>query len=208
MPTFLHVGCGQKRKDRTTAGFNRPEWSELRLDISPDADPDILADMTDMSTVPSESVDAVYSSHNIEHVYAHQVRQVLGEFRRVLRPDGFVVVTCPDLQLVAHFVAEGRLTEPLYTSSAGPISAMDIIYGHGAAIAAGRTYMAHKCGFTLRGLADALGGAGFGKILAARRRHALELWAVATKAEVEEAALQALGQAHFPPLSPTPSPPG
>ena len=31
MNTFLHVGCGHKRKDRTTAGFS--DWNELRFDI-------------------------------------------------------------------------------------------------------------------------------------------------------------------------------
>jgi hypothetical protein len=35
MKTFLHAGCGAARKDRTTRGFNTPEWNELRLD--PDA---------------------------------------------------------------------------------------------------------------------------------------------------------------------------
>jgi hypothetical protein len=35
MRTFLHVGCGGKRKDQTTGGFNTPAWNELRLDIDP-----------------------------------------------------------------------------------------------------------------------------------------------------------------------------
>jgi hypothetical protein len=27
------VGCGAKRKDLTTQGFNTPDWTELRFDI-------------------------------------------------------------------------------------------------------------------------------------------------------------------------------
>ncbi|HEY8572619.1 class I SAM-dependent methyltransferase [Phenylobacterium sp.] len=198
MPTFLHVGCGQKRKDRTTAGFNGPQWTEVRLDISPDVQPDVIADMTDMSPVDSGSVDAIFSSHNIEHLYIHEVPTALAEFQRVLKPDGFVVITCPDLQMVANFVAGGRLTEPLYTSPAGPISAMDILYGHGAAIARGQVYMAHRCGFTLQTLVNALTAAGFLKVAAKRRRPFLDLWAVASKADLPEAELQALARAHFP----------
>jgi predicted SAM-dependent methyltransferase len=38
-------------------------------------------------------MDALYSSHNIEHVFAHEVVPTLKEFRRVLKPDGFVVIT-------------------------------------------------------------------------------------------------------------------
>jgi predicted SAM-dependent methyltransferase len=71
MKTFLHVGCGPKHKDRTTRGFNRPEWRELRLDIDLNCNPDITGTMTEMSAVKDKSVDAVFSSHNIEHLYAH-----------------------------------------------------------------------------------------------------------------------------------------
>ncbi|ETR69140.1 MAG: Methyltransferase type 11 [Candidatus Magnetoglobus multicellularis str. Araruama] len=72
---FLHVGCGSRHKDQTTAGFNTPEWKELRFDIDPNNHPDILGEMTDMVTVPNGSVDAVYSSHNIEHLYPHEVQK-------------------------------------------------------------------------------------------------------------------------------------
>ncbi len=65
MRTFLHIGCGPKRKDQTTRGFNIPEWRELRLDIDPDVKPDIVGSMMDMSSVEDGGVDAVFSSHNI-----------------------------------------------------------------------------------------------------------------------------------------------
>ncbi len=97
MKTFLHVGCGPKRKNQTTKGFNTPDWTELRFDIDDSVAPDIIGTMTDMSAVASESVDAIFSSHNIEHLYAHEVPVALAEFLRVLKPDGFLVVTCPDL---------------------------------------------------------------------------------------------------------------
>ena len=128
MKTFLHVGCGPKRKDRTTAGF--AEWSELRFDIDESVQPDLVGTMTDMSSVSTESVDAVFSSHNIEHLYPHEVPVALSEFLRVLKPDGFAVITCPDLQAVCALVAEDKLTEPAYTSPAGLIAPLDILYGH------------------------------------------------------------------------------
>ena len=66
MKTFLHVGCGSKRKDQTTRGFHSADWQELRLDIDPSVRLDNVGTMIDMSDV---SVDAVFSSHNIEHLY-------------------------------------------------------------------------------------------------------------------------------------------
>jgi len=73
MKTFLHVGCGPKHKDKTTRGFNTPDWDELRLDIDASVKPDIIGSMTCMDSVPNASVDAIFSSHNIEHLYPHEV---------------------------------------------------------------------------------------------------------------------------------------
>jgi ubiquinone/menaquinone biosynthesis C-methylase UbiE len=198
MNTFLHVGCGSKRKDRTTAGFNREGWRELRLDIDPVVQPDLVGTMTDMSAVPSASVDAVYSSHNIEHLYPHEVPLALAEFRRVLRPQGFVVVTCPDLQSVCEAVAADRLTEPLYRSASGPVAPLDILYGHRPALAAGNLYMAHRCGFTRKVLGNTLQQAGFRAIALRRRPAAFDLWALARVEPMEQDALQALVNEHFP----------
>ncbi|WPL20233.1 class I SAM-dependent methyltransferase [Thiorhodovibrio frisius] len=144
MPHFLHIGCGPKHKDRTTAGFNTPDWQDIRLDIDPAVQPDILGTMTDMAAVESESMDALFSSHNIEHLYAHEVPVALAEFLRVLKPNGFAVITCPDLQSVCALVAEDKLTEPAYTAPAGPIAPIDILYGHRPSLARGNLYMAHK----------------------------------------------------------------
>ena len=161
MPTFLHVGCGQKRQAQTTRGFNQANWHETRLDIDPAVSPDILGSMTDMTAIADGRMDALYSSHNIEHLYAHEVPLALREFFRVLTPEGFAVITCPDLQTIAELVAQGKLTDKAYDSPAGPITPMDVIYGHSPSLAAGHLFMAHRTGFTLHTLIAALRHAGF-----------------------------------------------
>jgi SAM-dependent methyltransferase len=199
LPRFLHVGCGPKRKDSTTSGFNRPEWEEIRFDIDPAAHPDLLGSMTDLRPLTDESVDAVFSSHNIEHLYAHEAPVALAEFRRVLAPDGFLVLTCPDLQSVAALIAEDRLREPAYVSRAGPITPHDILYGHGPSMERGNLFMAHRCGFTRKTLAAALQQAGFPQIAGQRRgAPSFDLWVVATKTTVGEARVRALIADHFP----------
>jgi hypothetical protein len=75
----LHVGCGWPDPESLHDDFRGPEWRELRLDINPEVRPDIVADITGMPEVPSKSVDAVWSSHNVEHVFAHEVPKVFGE---------------------------------------------------------------------------------------------------------------------------------
>src|SRR6185369_2338492 len=84
----LHVGCGPPYEDNLHDRFRTAEWRELRLDIDPRVRPDIVDDITDMRTVPPESVDAVWSSHNVEHVYAYLVPRMFAEFLRVLRAGG------------------------------------------------------------------------------------------------------------------------
>ena len=148
MRKFLHVGCGPATKQNTTRGFNSDAWQEVRFDIDPDCGPDILGTIVDMAGVQSGSMDAIFSSHNIEHVFPHEVEPALKEFQRVLTDDGFVILTCPDLQSVCKAAAANGLTETLYVSPAGPISALDVLYGFRPAIAAGNHYMAHKGGFT------------------------------------------------------------
>ncbi|WP_292938413.1 class I SAM-dependent methyltransferase [Noviherbaspirillum sp.] len=197
--TFLHVGCGPARKDRTTAGFNTDEWAELRLDIDETVSPDIVGSMTDMSALPDSSVDAVFSSHNIEHLYAHEVPKALAEFKRVLKPDGFVVIACPDLQSVCALVAEDKLTAPAYESPMGPITPLDILYGHRPPMARGNLFMAHRCGFTKSVLIATLQTAGFATVAARRRAHPrYDLWALATVQPFDEPELRALAAAHFP----------
>jgi SAM-dependent methyltransferase len=200
MRNFLHVGCGPKRKNQTTRGFNTPEWAEIRLDIDASVQPDVIGTMVDLSAVESDSVDAIYSSHNIEHLYPHEVPLALAEFLRVLKPNGFFVATCPDLQSVCKLIAEDKLTDTAYTSPAGPIAPLDILYGHRPAMAKGNLYMAHRCGFTEKVLRGTLQSAGFSRVATMARGSTpfFDLWALASKASLDEEAIRALATSHFP----------
>lgn len=147
--TVLHVGCG---------GNPLPEWisgQETRLDIDGRHSPDILASMTDMGEIGR--YDLVYCSHALEHLYPHEVKAALSEFRRVLKDGGRVIVIVPDLEGVEP------THEPLFDTPAGPISGFDLFYGLPRLVETS-PYMAHHCGFVRETLAGALQGAGFGPV--------------------------------------------
>ena len=186
-PIFLHVGCGPKRQSQTP--FAGKHWRELRLDIDATVQPDVIGTMTEMAVVADSSVDAIFSSHNIEHLYPHEVPLALQEFRRVLKPDGFVLLTCPDLQSVCKLVAENKLTEPAYQSGMGPITPLDILYGHRVSMKQGNLYMAHRCGFTGKVLVATFQAEGFGAAVKARPQH-FDLWALAAVNQNQEWLLQ------------------
>lgn len=189
--------CGGASK-KHLKGFDSDEWHEIRFDIDEKVKPDIVGTLTDMSLVGSSSVDAIYSSHNIEHIYPHEIPRALKEFHRVLKPEGIVVITCPDLQTVCEAVAKDKLVEPLYVSPAGPITAMDILFGHRASVAAGNEYMSHKCGLTYSVLRNSFTQAGFKNTIGRRRRANFDLWLVAFKRAVTKEEGIKISSAYLP----------
>ena len=189
MKKLLHVGCGQETLKNLPKAFQNGDWQEVRFDIAEEVKPDIIGTLLDMSAVEDGSVDLVYSSHNIEHVFYHEVPKVLLEFKRVLNDDGFAIIACPDLQLICELTLQGDLDAPLYNSVSGPITALDVFYGHSESIEQGCTYMAHKTGFDLKLMAKRLKEAGFGNFRGKRIRGRKELLFVASIAALDGEAM-------------------
>lgn len=166
---LLHVGCGPATQAQAHPAFRDPrQWAETRLDIDPGANPDIVASMTDMSVVGDAQFDAIFSSHNLEHLYPHEVPTALAEFRRVLKPTGVALVMVPDLQRVGELVAANGLEDPAYRSPAGPICPIDMLYGFRKSLAEGNLFMAHRMGFTRKTLSQYFLRAGFAAVTAQR----------------------------------------
>ena len=136
----LHVGCGAYEPAKLHLMFQHSGWREIRLDIDPNVNPDVVASITDMQVISDAAVDAVYSSHNVEHLYPHEVPLALREMNRVLKPDGFAFIKLPDLQEVARFIADGKLEDPLYISPMGAIAPLDILVWS-SAVAGARQYV-------------------------------------------------------------------
>ncbi len=179
----LHVGCGSNNNKNLHKMFLSPDWQEIRIDIDPSVKPDIVTDIRNLGTISDASVDAVYSSHNIEHLHAFEVNNALQEFKRVLKHDGFALITCPDLQAVALQICKGNLDKPLYSSPVGEVAPIDIIFGHRACLEKGMKYMAHKTGFTAVTLGKYLLQCGFAHVKVSRNTGNYSLWAIAYKSK-------------------------
>ena len=176
---FLHVGCGHNDKTKTTDVFASDEWQEVRLDIDEKVKPDIISSITEMSSVETGSFDAVYSAHNIEHLFAHEVPLAIKEFRRVVKDDGIAFIRCPDLYTVAKHIVDGNVVKPMYQSPAGPVTPIDALFGMRPFLVENE-YMAHKIAFTSELLTGTLKSNGFSSALCVRSISAVELFCIAS----------------------------
>lgn len=57
---------------------------------------------------PESSVDAVYSSHALEHLYFDDANRVLAHSHRVLRPGGIIRLALPDVHEFARRLVAGE----------------------------------------------------------------------------------------------------
>jgi len=178
----LNIGCGSRACGNLPDEYRTPQWTEIRLDINNDVSPDIVGDMRDMHMVADSSIDAIFSCHNIEHVYCHEVIPTLKEFFRILVAGGEILIGCPDLQQIARLIAEDKLMDPVYSLPVGQIAPIDMLYGFRASIAGGNHHMSHKTGFTQTSIKSLLHEAGFhGVRTATRPLPMMDIWAHAFK---------------------------
>ena len=147
--TILNVGFGGSKISDQMYTEDLLEYREISLDIDKKYNPDILADIYNISHVPDKFVDCAYSSHMIEHIHYFKVPSVIKELLRVVKDNGFVRFITPNMKTVAVRLASGKILDTVYESAGGPISAMDMLYGsryhthrHSS------DFMVHKCGFT------------------------------------------------------------
>ncbi|MFT6310261.1 MAG: SAM-dependent methyltransferase [Porticoccus sp.] len=177
----LNVG-GNNKSIQLPAHF--AGFEHLLLDIDPRGKPDILCDARELVTQEADQFDAVYCSHNLEHYYRHDVQKVLAGFLHVIKDGGFAHIRVPDIAEVMRLTVENKLDidDVLYTSPAGPIMVLDVLYGLSVEIeSSGQDFYAHKTGFTQKSLLAALDRAGFS--MASSKLEYLEVNVIAFKGD-------------------------
>jgi predicted SAM-dependent methyltransferase len=165
---LLNVGSGESKE--LPEAF--ADCEHVRVDIDASCNPDIVAPMTNLGEIGR--FDIVLCSHALEHIYPHETVPALKEFWRVLKMQGHCLIFVPDLE----GIQANELV--LYHDQTGPITGLDLIYGHRRHMAT-QPHMAHHNGFTAATLTEALLQAGFAKAQASRQ-FGYNLMAVGIKA--------------------------
>jgi len=120
----LELGCGENKRNQHAIGIDALDYPDV----------DIVGDIYQvLAAFPTQSVDAVYSYHFVEHV--PDVPKLLAELARVIKPNGIVEFVAP------HFSNPYFYSDPTHRSFFGlytfcyfacksPFSRQVPTYGH------------------------------------------------------------------------------
>lgn len=185
MKTLLHVGCGHQGKETLPPLDFENEWREVRVDIDPGVNPDVIDDIRTLSTIPDGSAHYLFSKHNLEHLEFHEVPKCLANFYRVLNDTGFLIIRTPNLEQICRAILQVGVEKKLYTAivdgEENPVMPMDILFGASWEIEKGNHFMAHRTAFTMKNLDQKLRNAGFEYVSISQAEESYELLAVAAK---------------------------
>ena len=84
-------------------------WTNI--DIEGDGVSTFAWDLTRPFPIPDDSIDYIYSEHVIEHICLADGYSLLTECRRVLKPDGVVRLSTPDLHVLVEKYFAGAIGE-------------------------------------------------------------------------------------------------
>lgn len=93
----LHIGCG---------GSVLGDW--LNSDLFPYSDSILHLDATDTFPFANETFDYIFSEHMIEHISHSNGLAMLSECHRVLRKNGTIRISTPNLQFLIDLYRENK----------------------------------------------------------------------------------------------------
>lgn len=144
-----------------------------RVDVDEKCKPDYLLDIRDLSSIPDNSVEEIYTAHTLEHIFLVELFPTVRGFCRVLKPGGLITVIVPDGEAVTEDWVNGKI-KPDYFEK--------ILLG---AQPNATPYMSHKQVFWPGKLRRFLNIAGFTEIEIDQNKNTYELISEAAKPKEE-----------------------
>lgn len=105
VPIKLNLGgAGEGKASYRVPGF-------LTVDLRNEGDTDVVSDVSDLSMFKDSSVEEIYSSNVLEHFPHVDTVKVLKEWCRVLKPQGKLWLSVPDLMASMRLLQREGQTE-------------------------------------------------------------------------------------------------
>ncbi len=148
MGSFVFDPTGHPRKLNLGCGFDLRE-GYLNVDLQDFHRPDLVADVRDLSMLPSDSFDEVVAMDVLEHLPRSDTARALAEWNRVLRVGGLLRLETSDITACGRYLIEHDTA----TEHDGLLARLFGTQGY--------TGDFHLAGFTDLSLAQVLHDAGF-----------------------------------------------
>jgi predicted SAM-dependent methyltransferase len=113
----LHLGCGKLRLDDFINIDILSKSADLKLNVS------------NLSIINDSKVEDIYVSHCLEHFKRNEIIDLLLEWNRVLKIDGFLRIAVPDFEKVVKIYLKNKdMSELIGFLSGGQKDNFDIHY--------------------------------------------------------------------------------
>ena len=110
----LNLGCGFNK----LAGY-------VNVDIRKEVSPDVVCDIQKL-LYPDNSVDEIFASHLLEHIGWRKVDEVLKEWYRVLKPEGYLKLILPNMKFLCTKFLQWEETDNMNSLKEN----MKVVYGN------------------------------------------------------------------------------
>ena len=147
----LNLGCGDKLID----GYINVDLVTERAGVTPD----VNCDIRKLTVFDTDYADEILAVHVIEHFWRWEVEDILAEWVRVLKPNGKLILECPNL----ISACEEFLKDPEAGSSPNQKGqkTMWVFYGDPRWR---DPLMVHRWGYTPKSLATIMNAAGLSQL--------------------------------------------
>lgn len=93
-PTKLHLGC-----------YNKKIYGFTNVDVRSEVNPDLVDDAFTLQTIKNDSINLIYTCHMLEHKNRKDGRYALCRYHEVLKDEGELYISVPDLERVfEHYI--------------------------------------------------------------------------------------------------------
>ena len=148
----LSLGWKSAVKGALSRHFPLDAWEEVRIDMDAAAAPDLHSALHHIPQISDNSVDGVWINHILQRLTFPEAAAVLIEAVRMLKEGGELLISVPDMQLAANYLARAEGEAEMFRAPVGPVTAVDMMYGYQRAIEAGDTSRIHKSGYNAESL--------------------------------------------------------
>jgi len=110
LKTYLFLTTKKYMKLNIGGTETHPEWKIFDITERPEVD--YVGNASDLNIFEDESIETIYASHVLEHFYYgldNELIFTLAEWHRVLKTDGELMISVPDIQTLCWLYSQPKL---------------------------------------------------------------------------------------------------